>query len=81
MTSSLGHRRQGERERSGFSFSLLDKRAGKPESLGREGEGQAVHEKGLGNSMALLTRCGSSQRACLGFYLKHDRHAAKFSAS
>lgn len=37
-----------ERERSGFSFSLLDKRAGKPESLGKEGEGQAVHEERAG---------------------------------
>lgn len=74
VTSSLGI---GEGERSGFSFSLLDKRAGKPESLGREGEGQAE----AGNSMAPLSRCCSGQRACPGFYLKHDRHAAKFSAS
>lgn len=67
----------GEGGRSGFSFSLLDKRAGKPESLAREGEGQAE----AGNSMAPLSRCCSGQRACPGFYLKHDRHPAKFSAS
>lgn len=81
VTSSLRHQSPGERERCGFSFSLQDRRAGDAESLAREGEGQAVHEEGLGNSTAPLTRCGSGHRAPLGFYLKHDKHAGKFSAS